>query len=183
MQPLHALFMEYFPKNAKVLNIGFGSGRDLAFLKRESFEVWGVDATEAFVLHVKQRFPEIAGHFHADRLPFSSFSMPSHFDAVTAIALWMHLDSAEYAASVRDIALTCKHEAVVIISFSPGSRPIDDERTFHEVDTPLLKRLFESYGFNLVHSESHADALTRKTLQWQTCVFRRKGCKSSNVLK
>jgi SAM-dependent methyltransferase len=170
---LHNLLIEVLPSEGAVLDIGFGSGRDLEFLYQNGFEIWGIDPTASFVLHVKQRFTPIADHFYQDRLPFTTFQSPVHFDGVLAIAFWMHLGYEEYAAAVRDIVRICKPQATVVISYSEGSRGNDDGRLFYEVDQERLVGLFVQEGFALNVTHQNADALARSSLQWKTIVFKR----------
>jgi SAM-dependent methyltransferase len=38
--------LRYLPANARVLEVGFGYGRDLSFLLRQGYRVWGIDLSE-----------------------------------------------------------------------------------------------------------------------------------------
>lgn len=50
MSALHQLLAKHIPHNSKVIDIGFGSGRDIAFLRLLGHDVYGIDPVEAFVI-------------------------------------------------------------------------------------------------------------------------------------
>ena len=57
MSELHTVFDRYIQPGQKVLDIGFGSGRDMLYLKGKGVDIFGIDASEAFVRHFKEWQP------------------------------------------------------------------------------------------------------------------------------
>jgi cyclopropane fatty-acyl-phospholipid synthase-like methyltransferase len=173
MSSLHTLLLQFLPKNAKVLDIGFGSGRDLAFLKKNNYEIWGIDASIKFVKNAKIRFFDIPTHFIQATLPIQTNNLPFQckFDAVISIAMWMHLKKDEYADIIHNIVNLTTKKATIIISYSQGKR-INDERYFEDVDLEYITHLFKQYNFTLIHHTSNSDSLNRETLKWVTVVFK-----------
>jgi len=51
---LNKLFKKHIQKSYRVLDIGFGSGRDLRYIRTLGAEYWGVDGTQGFVEALKQ---------------------------------------------------------------------------------------------------------------------------------
>lgn len=175
MRQLHQLLIRHLPAQADVMDIGFGSGRDLGFLAGEGFRIWGMDPTVAFVHNARKRFGNFPDHFITGQLPFTEphENLKSRFDAVIVIAVWMHLNTAEYASAVEDVVSLLKADATVIISYCTRERAVDDGRCFEEVDPPLLNRLFESHGFALAERHCGADGLQRQEIEWVTVAYRR----------
>lgn len=173
MSLLHQVFLQYLPTGSKVLDIGFGSGRDLEFLKKNGYDIWGIDPSIKFVENVKKRFPDISEHFIQSRIPFCTnrLSFPAKFNAIVSIAMWMHLQKAEYKDVIKNIAEITADKATVIISFSTGKRA-QDERSFEDVDLAYMIELFHRYDFTLVNDSCHNDSLNRETLKWITVVFK-----------
>ena len=175
MQTLHQLFLKYIPRNSKVLDIGFGSGRDLEFLIKQGYEVFGVDPTLEFIDNAKRRFSNIVNNFILDGLPLtkSSIEQLKYLDSIICVAVWMHLDKDQYSLAVKSMVEILNQESRVVISFSTGNRGVDDGRVFNEVDIELLTTLFNKEGFSLIQRVSNDDSLSRTSLEWITVVYQR----------
>lgn len=174
MSDLHSFLSHHIPRNSKVIDIGFGSGRDLAFLKSTGYCIYGIDPVEEFVSQAKKRFSDIAEHFIPGS--FLSAEFPSDwrnsFDAVISIAVWMHLKSNEHAAAIETIKSLLKPNGIVVLSFSLGGRNSDDGRHFEPLELQDVINEFAEAGFTLIDSECTADALARDSIQWVTAVFK-----------
>ena len=173
MSSLHQLLLEQIKKDSTVLDIGFGSGRDLQFLKNNGYDIWGIDPSEKFVRNVQKRFPDISNHFIQSSVPFSVEQppFPIKFNAIITIAMWMHLKREQYEDVVKSIVSVAKDNATIIISYSEGNRS-DDERYFEDVDLDYLIQIFQQYNFRLVETITTNDRLNRDTLTWTTVIFK-----------
>ena len=65
---LNKLLKKHIQKSYKVLDIGFGSDRDLRFIHSLGAECWGVDATEEFVTQL-QKEPYFKNRLSVAKLP------------------------------------------------------------------------------------------------------------------
>jgi len=171
MSSLHQLLNNHLDKPSKVLDIGFGSGRDLEFLYNAGHNIWGIDATKSFVENAKKKFPDISTHFIQASLPFKSLFINTKFDSVISIAMWMHLKKEDYCKSVESITKLLNKNATIVISFSRGKRN-NDERYFEDVDIEYLNQLFLDKGFKTIEQIETKDALKRDTLSWITLVYK-----------
>jgi 2-polyprenyl-3-methyl-5-hydroxy-6-metoxy-1,4-benzoquinol methylase len=174
MSLLHQLLLKYIPTKAMVLDIGFGSGRDLQFLHDHGYDIWGTDPTKNFVENAKIRFSENRDHFFEEGIPFQKKALEKtvQFDAVISIAVWMHLQHDQYAEAVENIVGVSKPGSVVVISYSEGEREDKDERYFEEVDLENLIELFLAKDFKLIKTIKNEDSLKRNSLSWITVVFK-----------
>ncbi len=173
MSQLHQLLLKYIPANSTILDIGFGSGRDLDFLQSCGYDIWGMDPSEKFIENAKKRFPNIQEQFIETGVPFdkSSIGLNREFDALISIAMWMHLEHTQYADAVESIVSVAKDNSTIVISYSEGSR-VDNDRCFVEVDLMYLVELFSRNGFSLVETIKNGDSLDRDSLTWVTVVFK-----------
>jgi SAM-dependent methyltransferase len=167
------LFLKYFPKKCSVLDIGFGSGRDLLFLKDNNYDIWGIDPSEKFIINSQKKFPNLLNHFTEARVPFLYQELPfkKQFDAIIIIAMWMHLKLEEYEDVINSIVSIANSNSTIIISYSKGDRA-EDERYFENVDIDYITKQFKHHNFTLIKSINNKDSLNRDALTWITVVFK-----------
>ncbi len=174
MSSLHQLLLKYIPQNGSVLDIGFGSGRDLQFLYENNYDVWGIDPSTKFTTNAKQKFPNLEEQFIEAGVPFNKeiIGLNKEFDTVIAIAMWMHLKYDVYADVVESIVSVLNDSSTIIISYSEGDR-VNDERYFAQVDLKYITELFKKQGFFLVKTVTTGDSLNRDSLTWVTVVYKK----------
>ena len=170
MSELHSLLLSTLSPKSKVLDIGFGSGRDLAFLQNNVFDIWGIDPSHMFVDYAKERFSNISDHFFIGSLPHLDIpkELLHSFDSVTLIAVWMHLPKESYEDSIISLCSLLKPQGKVILSYSVTPRIGETERYFENVDTVLLQDLFKRYGFTRVATINNKDGLGEREITWVT---------------
>lgn len=175
MNTLHQLFVKHIPLNSKVIDIGFGSGRDMAFLQSNGYHIYGIDPVKAFVVQVQHRFTDSREHFRVGSLLSSDISLDwlNSFDAVISIAVWMHLKADERPKALETIKSLLKSNGIVVLSFSLGGRDSDDGRHFEPLELQEVIHEFSEAGFSLVESIFSNDSLGRDSIQWATVVLKR----------
>jgi len=170
LKELYSLLDRYIKPNHNVLDIGFGSGRDLRYIQSLRANGYGVDATQGFVDNMK-RDPHFKNRVFCTALPNLNIPLNIQFDVVTAIAMIMHLTIKELEASIIEIKKYLKPNGVIIISYSTGNRA-NDPRFFEKLDYQIIKKLFEKHFFKEIEVISNHDKLDRD-LVWVTYVFQR----------
>lgn len=175
MSELHQLLAKHIPSKCKIIDIGFGSGRDLAFLQSNGHDIYGIDPVEAFVIQAQHRFMDICEHFRVGS--FLSSDIPSNwlnsFDTVISIAVWMHLKAHERPKAIDTIKALVKSNGIVVLSFSLGGRDSDDGRHFEPLELQEVINEFSDAGFALIESVCTDDSLGRDTIEWATVVLKR----------
>src|SRR5688572_21610975 len=92
-----------------ILDAGCGDGRNLVYLLRNGFDVYGVDSEMASIYHVQALAAELAPHLPPERFmvaPVESLPFPDqHFDFVICNAL-LHFaqDEAHFHAMIAELA-------------------------------------------------------------------------------
>jgi len=119
MKTLHSIFKKNIQKNSTILDIGFGSGRDLHYLQSISRNIYGLDASEKFVNNLK------TDSFFKDRVSISTLPNINTsafnikiFNTIILIAVLMHLDREEIKKTITNIKKKCIIGSKVIISYS-----------------------------------------------------------------
>ncbi len=173
MLEFHKLLLSNLIPESKILDIGFGSGRDISFFKEHGFDVWGIDPSQQFVNLAKKRFSDIDDHFYQGALPDLHIlnELTHTFDTVILIAVWMHLPKTYYAASVAKICSLLRPDGKVIISYSITPRTGETERYFEDVDSKLLEELFNANKCTKILESTNEDGLQARPITWKTEVY------------
>ena len=83
-------YLEDVPKNAKILEVGCGSGRFLEFLEKNGYKnIYGIDSSKEMMDIAKKRTKAILIKGDAYKLPFSKNS----FEVVFSIHVLMHISN------------------------------------------------------------------------------------------
>jgi len=174
MSSLHRLMDRYLEKGQSVLDIGFGSGRDLAYLLDRGMDIWGIDPAENFVDHAKNRFPGIRDHFAVSGLPGleTPSQFPPLFDAILLIAVWMHIPRKDQATSARTLCSRLREGGRLILSYSTGTRE-EEKRHFETLDTESVEALFTANGCTKLYRSENDDTLGRSQIHWITDVYQK----------
>ncbi len=167
---LNKLFKKHIQKSHKVLDIGFGSGRDLRFIHSLGAECWGVDATEAFVTQL-QKEPYFRNRLCVAKLPLLELPYAIKFDVIVCIAVIMHLTKDELRVWVEDVKNYLATNGKIILSYSPKPRT-NDERFFEDLSNGVVSEIFLDSGFKVVDEVLSFDELSRD-IEWRSEVYQR----------
>lgn len=170
-------FIAMLPAQAKVLDLGCGSGRDAEYLTRAGLQVIGVDLSSALIAEAKKRRPNIDFRvMDMERLDF-----PEHdFDAVWSKLAILHVARERLPAILRTVHAVLKPGGVCMmetkqgagegaepVSFSPG-----EERHFVYYELDELMTLFKNNGYVDVQGykytvgNEHATAKKDRVVVW-----------------
>jgi SAM-dependent methyltransferase len=165
---IHKIILDNTKKDDFILELGFGSGRELNFLFKNGYKnLYGIDGSEKFVEFVRQRFK--SDNFKISILP--EINIDKKFDFIYSIAVIMHLPISSYEKLVKNISDRLKVGGKVFISFSLGKRD-DKERDFYEVDDGLLESIFKKYNIYKQNEIITTDSLNRN-IKWKNILYKK----------
>ncbi len=175
MGPLHGLLRRWIPCRGNVLEIGCGSGRDAFFLASLGCFVVALDGSDAMLRVAQKRLGEekienILFQFALFPLPNEHPLLACKFDAITAIAVLMHIPDNELYSFACQVKALLKEKGIFLCSFSSGERTSIDERFFKNREPQEIQRLFEEAGLSILSRAESKDGLGRDII-WTTLVF------------
>jgi 2-polyprenyl-3-methyl-5-hydroxy-6-metoxy-1,4-benzoquinol methylase len=144
MKELNKIMDKFINKDNYVLDIGFGSGRDLNYIRNITKNIYGLDASIEFINYLKQ------DKFYKNKVSLSilpkidttSFNI-NKFDIIISIAVFMHLEKIETLQTIKNIKNKLNNNGKVIISYSTKSRD-SDQRSFFEISRNEMTILFNN---------------------------------------
>lgn len=111
----YRFFEQYLKPNDEILDIGFGSARDMLHFKSKGYKTYGIDIEEEFVEHAKSLGLSVE---LADIMKYS----PDHrFDAIWACSSLTHTPSDELHSVFDKIKTILKPGGVAYCSFKYGT--------------------------------------------------------------
>ncbi|MBY0515394.1 MAG: methyltransferase domain-containing protein [Bacteriovoracaceae bacterium] len=172
---LYELIATFFHRQASTLDVGCGSGRDLAFLQGSGFKIEGLDAVPEFIAHIKESTPSIPAHL--DQLPKLQGMKDNTFDNVLVSAVLMHLPASELIEAVINLLRLTKPGGRLIVSTKKRSMNAperDDWGRLHtQIMAPKLTLLFEGLGAKTLFHEEQVDNM-RANVSWDNFVFEKR---------
>jgi SAM-dependent methyltransferase len=181
-------FASAFAPGGRVLDIGCGSGRDLAELHKLGFQPYGLDGTPQLVELAQLLHPELKGRVAQALLPDFDVPFGGEFDGVVCCAVLMHIDSTELFNAALAIKRCLKVNGRLLISV-PSQRSDTDEterdsngRLFKTYTPGYLQLLFERLGFSLVNQWGNSDAMSRQGIEWVSLVFQLKSAANTRPI-
>jgi SAM-dependent methyltransferase len=112
---LHDIVKRHFIRGGATVDIGCGSGREVAWLSANGFPAEGFDASEGLLAEARARYPHL-GFAHA-QLPDLRGIAADTFDNLLCETVIMHLDRARIAPSVRRMYDIAKPGGVLYLSW------------------------------------------------------------------
>jgi SAM-dependent methyltransferase len=173
-----SMFKEWLPKRGKVMDIGCGSGRDLANLLTSGFKATGVDISGEMIDAAIIHYPELAGKISISGLPALP-GIEDTFDGVLCSAVLQHIPDSSLYESFRSIRKLLKDEGLFIISF-PVNYPGINSKTNRDAEGRLFyirpkekyRFLIEKQRFELIKNSVQKDSLGREGVEWGIQVWR-----------
>lgn len=172
MSNVYILIDKFLKSNDKILDIGFGSGRDIRYFNSKNFEIYGIDGSKKFVEIFKKSYPYLSKFVYYSVLPEINIPIKD-FDLIFSMATWMHLSQVTQENTIVNIKNHLKDNGTFIVGYSYSKRE-NDPRLFEDLNPRKIELLFSENGFSLMEEYFTKDSLKRENLKWVVQVFKLK---------
>ncbi|QGZ59874.1 class I SAM-dependent methyltransferase [Paraburkholderia acidiphila] len=112
---LYARLTQYFRPHGRTVDIGCGSGRDVAWLNTHGFPAVGYDASEGLIAKAAAEYPQYAFGFAT--LPELEDVSTASFDNVLCETVIMHLPVAQIGPACRRLVELLRPGGVLYLSW------------------------------------------------------------------
>ncbi len=170
-------FKSFFEPESKVLEIGFGSGRDLSTLNNENIRANGIEASISMLNVATKYYPKLAIRVWLDSLPYLKTIEDKSYDAILCSAVLMHISEDEMPIAIKNIARVIKKGGKLLISIPSIRDDVNLDtlrdrygRLYNNYSSSLYLEMFKLVGFRLLFQEENKDAMKRK-FNWITMGF------------
>jgi len=175
--PIESLFPLAFVARGRVLDVGAGSGRDLAALLRAGYDAYGIEPSAGLRDAAAARHPELLGRLIEGALPTLCTPFGGAFDGIVCCAVLMHVAQADLFAAAIELRGLLKPHGRLLLSVPAGRTDVRQDhrdeygRLFEPYAPGELQLLFERMGFQQIGRWSNQDALGRVGTKWVTMLL------------
>lgn len=168
MTEQYELLEKYLPKSGKILDIGFGSGRDSLYFS-QNYEVVSIDNNEIFVEEGKKILKN-----EVVLLDVRDMDYFDEFDAIWACASLLHIPYDELPQVLNKCFKALKNNGVMYMSFKYGEyEGIRNGRYFTDLTEEKLRKLIELTSFKLIETCISKDNRPDRTEKWLNVILQK----------
>ena len=170
-------FQSAFAPGSTVLDIGAGSGRDMAVLMETGFDVYGIDPSPEMVSHAVAAYPQLKDRLVCASLPWNKLIFDMKFDSIRCSAVLMHISDDIIFDAVECIKNLLKENGRLLISVPVERADLDmesrtpDGRLFVMRSFDYYSFILEGLGFRRIAYYEEEDALGRSGVRWGAGVY------------
>lgn len=129
----------------KILDIGFGSGRELISLFTSGYNnLYGIDGNNLFV---KELYSKINAKLYCNTLP--NITINDKFDLIYSVATIFHLNEEERKILFGKLYKILNKNGSLILSYNEEDRSNDKERLFYKLNKDEIEKVMLQVGFKL----------------------------------
>ena len=161
-----------FAPGMRVLDVGAGSGRDLAFLLEMGCDACGVEPSAEMRALALKRHPQLAGRLESAELPHLDRPFGGHFEGVLCSGVLNHVAEEELAEAIVSMRDLLEDGGRLLLTISTEPLDVDENhrdqhgRLITPLDPEQLRLLFDQAGLSVLNEWGFQDALNRKGYSW-----------------
>ncbi len=174
LDSFHELLNKTFTAGSRLLEIGFGSGRDAARALTAGFDLAAIDGSQSLLAEAVRLHPELNSRLQhvrlPSRLPFDDRSFAGFF----SVACLMHFTGDDLLKILGEISRVTKPSGKGLVSVPAGRSDVNSNgldqhgRIFNVMPATSWQKLFSSCGFASEPGPVEPDSLGRDGITWVT---------------
>lgn len=172
-------FLQYVSQNGRVLDVGFGSGRDMLAFSDKGFSVDGIDVSSELTHMAEEKGLSVCCmsiQEWCDSLDVQPIENDAEkYDGIWACASILHLEEPDIHRFFHCVSKAMKKDGVLFVSVKNGIRTGLDEqgRYFTDFTEELLSEVCdENPQLALIERWESEDSMARAGFVWWNLIFR-----------
>lgn len=156
-------FASYLPPEARVIDLGCGSGRDVMAFADMGHDAVGLDASAELVRLAKERL-----EINAMTGDMVQWKATEPYDGIWACASLIHLTDTERKKFFGNLESNLKKGGVIFISVREGigTGPDHEGRYMNDCSEAELRAALEAAGCEILDVRRTSDAMDRSSVHW-----------------
>lgn len=171
MQEQYNLFLKYLSKKATtLLDLGFGSARDILYFKSLGYEVYGIDPNKIFCEHAKK-----LGLNNIYEQKVEDMNFINMFDGIWACASLLHIKPNALKLAFNKCYKALKGKGILYASFKYGDFYGErNGRYFTYLNELEMKKYIDTKLFNIIeHKISYDVRKDREDEKWLNIILQK----------
>ncbi|MBQ9731361.1 MAG: class I SAM-dependent methyltransferase [Bacilli bacterium] len=167
MKEYYDIFESYLKPNVKILDVGFGSGRDSLYFKNKGYEVVSIDPIKEFCDNARS-----IGLDNVIQMSIEDIKYDKEFDGIWACASLLHLKSNKLVDAFNKCYNALKENGVMYVSFKYGDfEGIIDDRYFTYLAEETFTNIINQTNFKIDKLWINKDKLNRG-VKWLNVIIK-----------
>ena len=169
MQSQYGFFLKHMSASGLILDIGFGSGRDMIYFKSLGYEVEGIDPSESFINHMKSK------GYHVEKKYAEELNEVNKYDGIWACASLLHVPRIHLNDVFKRCSASLKENGIMYCSFKYGDYEGNiDGRFFNYMNEELLNEYIKDTNLKIIDICITGDSLSNRDIRWLNVVLEKR---------
>ena len=167
MKEYYDIFESYLKADSKILDVGFGSGRDSLYFDSKGYNVYSIDPIKEFCDNAKE-----LGLTNVYQMSIEDIEYNNEFDGIWACASLLHLKSNQLVDVFNKCYKALKDNGVMYVSFKYGDfEGVIDDRYFTYLNEDSLTNIIDQTNFIIDKLWISEDKLNRD-VKWLNVILK-----------
>lgn len=155
---------KYLHKGDCILDVGFGSARDMLYFQNQGYQVYGIDIEDGFISHAKSL------HLNVEKQDIRTYKSDERFHLIYCSASLLHLKRDEIIPTIKRLMTHLEKDGIFFLSvkYSEKEDGYDEKGRYF---TYFHQRDIDALPFRYIE-ETITEDKNRENLKWINLVLK-----------